>query len=1028
MSRRIALFTVVVLLALLVGATRPASAQIFSGPKITRLDPSQVVPGISNQSVKMVGTGFASGATITLNPDTGITFTSSFVSSTEIDLSVTVASSAPTTPRDVTITQGLFGSTDTCTRCMTVGPDITSVTGPLANSGATGTFTITGHAFVTGSTVRISRSGYGYNAAETDTVTASSVTVNGPTSITATVATANKAPGRWKVTVQKDTGTATFGDGVTTGLEITGNKPSVTSLNPQHIKAGETNKSIIVAGTNFAKGMTVTVSGTGVTQSAPTDVSGPTSATLHLTAASNAASGVRDLVLVNADSQFSSKAPFGVGVDPPAQPVPTVTSVSPATVGQGASKLTMIVTGTNFGSTPAVTVQPATGITVDSVTRDSATQLTLAVSTAIDATTGAHDLTVSNGNNTATKTNAFTIDTTFAVTGLTPPGRPRGYTGTVVVNGAGFSGTPTVSIAATGGDVTTGTVVRDSAAQLTVPVTVSATATLSSRNVTVTNNGTPIICNACFTVSQAPTVTSITPTGGNGGAPVSITHVSGAFFSTPTLPTVTLERADQPKIAMTETTGSTTDLQGTLDLTNAAPGTWNVRVTNADGGTAVLANAFTVVFGAPSFPTSPAEDLGSIPQNTPSTVLHVTGSNFAPGMVVTILNSAGVSVTDTTRKSPTAADVTIATADNAALGSRDLKVTNTDGKSAVCDACFAVTQGNQKQFFGSGFTAYDNFNGGTFVAGGHLGGPSVPIQVVTGANAGGGPHVRVFAITPSTASASAVTGFMAYDPAFAGGVHVATGDVDGDGVDEIITGPGPGGGPHVRVFHVNNDTSVTTPFGGGFMAYDTSFTGGVWVAAGDVNGDGKADIITGAGAGGGPHVRVFTLAADGHSFQPIGGFMAYAPEFKGGVAVSAGNLIPEASEAPVVDEIAVVPSQGGGPHVRIMTKDGGLLDQFMAFSTGDSNGYRITSGDFDFDTTDDLAVARGSTPGILVAHLTDAAPGYEALTAPNPEPLGGGTNVAAADVDNDGDADLIVAPDNNSPSTVRLMRPLSHTT
>src|SRR5207248_968604 len=71
-----------------------------------------------------------------------------------------------------------------------------------------------------------------------------------------------------------------------------------------------------------------------------------------------------------------------------------------------------------------------------------------------------------------------------------------------------------------------------------------------------------------------------------------------------------------------------------------------------------------------------------------------------------------------------------------------------------------------------------------------------------------------------------------------------------------------------------------------FFAYDPGFTGGVFVAAGDVNGDGVPDVITGAGAGGGPHVKVFS----GLNLVPLASFMAYGANFTGRVSVAAGDV------------------------------------------------------------------------------------------------------------------------------------------
>ena len=140
----------------------------------------------------------------------------------------------------------------------------------------------------------------------------------------------------------------------------------------------------------------------------------------------------------------------------------------------------------------------------------------------------------------------------------------------------------------------------------------------------------------------------------------------------------------------------------------------------------------------------------------------------------------------------------------------------------------------------------------------------------------------VWTCTSSTAS-------MPTARLFAGGVRVAAGDVDGDGRADIITGAGPGGGPHVRVF-----SGVDLHELASFYAFDPTFAGGVSVAAGDIDGDGHADIITGAGPGsGGPTSRRDSWEAvpGGPAFQwrrlpRIGTFMAFGI----GTGVSVGSI------------------------------------------------------------------------------------------------------------------------------------------
>jgi len=174
------------------------------------------------------------------------------------------------------------------------------------------------------------------------------------------------------------------------------------------------------------------------------------------------------------------------------------------------------------------------------------------------------------------------------------------------------------------------------------------------------------------------------------------------------------------------------------------------------------------------------------------------------------------------------------------------------------------------------FIAFGGFTGGVYVAGGDLNGDGAA-EVVVGADAGGGPQVTVY----DGKTGGVLNSFYALAPGFTGGVRVAVGDLNGDGRAEVITAAGRGAAPQVTVYNGLSGQVLRS-----FYAFTPTFAGGVFVAAGDVNGDGLADIITGAGAGGGPQVTVY----DGGTNGTLASFYAMAPNFTGGIRVGAAYV------------------------------------------------------------------------------------------------------------------------------------------
>lgn len=279
------------------------------------------------------------------------------------------------------------------------------------------------------------------------------------------------------------------------------------------------------------------------------------------------------------------------------------------------------------------------------------------------------------------------------------------------------------------------------------------------------------------------------------------------------------------------------------------------------------------------------------------------------------------------------------------------------------------------------FLAYPaGFRGGARVALGDVTGDLVP-DIVTGAGPGGGPQVNVYDGT----TGNLLIAFDAYAPAFPGGVYVAVGDVNDDGFGDVITGAGAGGGPHVLVYSGKDLVQgVVTPLDS-FFAYAPEFPGGVRVAAGDVNADHHADIVTGAGPGGGPHVEVFS-GQDGSLLQS---FMAYDPAFAGGVFVAAGDLDNDAFA-----DVITGADAGGGPHVRAFSGlDGSSLASFFAYNPHFTGGVRV--GVLDANGDGRLDILTGAGPGggphVRVVDRTGVGigDGFDSFMAFNPIFTGG---------------------------------------
>jgi FG-GAP-like repeat/Matrixin len=260
---------------------------------------------------------------------------------------------------------------------------------------------------------------------------------------------------------------------------------------------------------------------------------------------------------------------------------------------------------------------------------------------------------------------------------------------------------------------------------------------------------------------------------------------------------------------------------------------------------------------------------------------------------------------------------------------------------------------------------------------------------------------------------------------FGGSVRSATADLNGDKTPDLVFVAGAGAGSQIRAI----DGKTGADIGGIFSAFEAGYTGGLFVATADLDRDGKMDVIVSPDRGGGGRVTAFSFA-NGTPRVIANFFGIEDANFRGGARVAAADV--NGDDRP---EIVVGAGYGGGPRVAIF--DGAtltgtprkLVNDFYAFDgvdvAGLRNGVYVAAGDLNGDGRAELVIGGGpgGGPRVLALHGADLVNGVKTPIADFftfGEAERGGVRPAIKDVDKDGELDLVVASGERVPAALRI--------
>ena len=222
-------------------------------------------------------------------------------------------------------------------------------------------------------------------------------------------------------------------------------------------------------------------------------------------------------------------------------------------------------------------------------------------------------------------------------------------------------------------------------------------------------------------------------------------------------------------------------------------------------------------------------------------------------------------------------------------------------------------------------------------------------------------------------------------------VRVAAGDVDGDGIADTIVVTGPGTTIRVSVISGKDGSVLVAPFNP-FPTDDPTqpqFDAGGFVAAGDIDGDGRAEFVVTPDTRGGPRVSIYSLNADG-TVTRRANFFSVDPNFRGGARAALGDINNDGKA-----DLVLSAGFGGGPRVSII--DGTRIFQTTGFETTDrlitANGSNIN----DFFAFPDNTTRNGTYLAVGDVNGTGSGTSSSGRRPATPAPAGQGRQRPGAD-------------------------------